>query len=228
MELTSKEALKKALVEVLSEKYDEELAKCRKEDAYCSDEHYRKMSEILGFNVCREKKVMRLTKKTLIAILIAAALLLLGCGAVIYRYELKGLIQKICRRDIELYYDENEVSEGKETIEEIYELTYIPEGYTLVREFSNDFLVRYEWISSTGEDLLFEQSPLKTSKLSIDSEHGEMNIIEIEDCEIYCRTIDSKYCYIWHDELYIMIMDFDVQIEDAELIKIINGIEIRE
>ena len=90
---TDKALFKKAVLEVLSQNYEQELANCQ-ETAKCSKKHYFRISEIIGIPVSRLISKRRSIKKTLVALLIASALLLAGCTAYIYRNEIKGFIEE--------------------------------------------------------------------------------------------------------------------------------------
>lgn len=104
----ARELFKKALSEAMAQKYDEELAGCQ-ENSICSPRHYDKMQKIIGNDTYNLKK--KWSKKSLIAIIIAAALLLSGCAAAyIYRDEIRNFVEEVYEKFIKLTYDDGQQS----------------------------------------------------------------------------------------------------------------------
>ena len=156
MKNNERELFKKALSEAMAQKYDEELSECE-ENAICSQKHYDKMQKIIGRNICRSKK--RLTKKSLIAIIVAAALLLTGCtAAYIYRDEIRDFVEEIYDEFIKLTYDDEEQNPVG-GIKEQYELTYVPEGYEKTNEKITSLYIYYEYTNVNKNKLTFRQNP---------------------------------------------------------------------
>jgi len=149
--------LGKVLLEALSEKYDEELKQCKKYDS-CSDEHLEKMSEILGFDVTRNRPVSRSRKKMWVAILIAAALLLMGCTAYVYRKEIKGFVMEIYKEYAKVNFSDVDLDNVPRTVEDKYTLGYVPEGYELVEEIADFSFVYQRFNNNAGEIVIFTQS----------------------------------------------------------------------
>ena len=65
----------------LANQYEKEIAK---ENAKCSDSHYKKMSGILGYNVKRH--CLHISKRLIAAILAAAILLLVGSNRYFHKF----------------------------------------------------------------------------------------------------------------------------------------------
>ena len=221
MKNNDRELFKKALSEAMTQKYDEELAGCE-ENAICSQKHYDKMQKIIGRNICRPKK--RLTKKSLIAIIVAAALLLTGCtAAYIYRDEIRDFVEEIYEEFIKLTYDDEDKTSGT-GIKQSYELRYVPEGYEKITEKITPLYVYYEYENEDGVKLTFTQSPIDGSNFYFDNEDGNTTIYEYNGYKIYCRVLNSTYHYTWNDGYYSLTIDSNTFLSENELNKIIDGI----
>lgn len=85
MKKSNLELFKRALNEAISEKFDDMAAECT-EKIVCSEKHKIAMRTIIYGKI--ERRPWSLKKKMTVAILIAAALLLTGCG-IIFRDEIR-------------------------------------------------------------------------------------------------------------------------------------------
>ena len=219
-----KQLFKSAILEALSQKYEQELAECR-EDAKCSKEHYLRISKITGIPLARVMGKRRSIRRTFVAILIAAALLLAGCTAYVYRNEIKDFIEEFYDTYIKVSYSEAQI-ENESYIREVYSLSYVPEDYQLVSEVKNALYVKYMWKSKNGDTLVFEQSLIKESDFFLDSEVEGMQCIEYNGVFVYRRSNNNIWLYFWNDDKYGMSIDSDQKLSDEVLQEIIEGIVI--
>ena len=221
-----KQLFKSAILEALSQKYEQELAECR-EDAKCSKEHYLRISEITGIPLARVMGKRRSLRRTFVAVLIAAALLLAGCTAYVYRNTIKDFIEEFYDNYIKVSYTE-EQPKNESCIKDTYSLSYVPEGYHLVREVKNEVCVQYAWESKNGDTLIFEQSLINESDFFLDSDAEDMQCIEYNGVFVYLRMFDDLWLYLWNDGIYGMSIASEQKLSDEVLEKIINGVVISE
>ena len=214
-----RDVLKRALIEAMSAKYESELS-CAVDvgGEACSELHYQKMSDIIGIRVKRCKKF---AKRVLAGVLIAA-LLLTGCTAYIFRNEIKDFFIEFYEKHIMLTYDNDNNLNGL-TIQNIYQVSYIPEGYEIVNQMNNPTYVFYELHDSNGNVITLQQRPFDSTSFIVDSEHSTIEIINYEQYSIYCRSFDNFFYYIWNDGKYAMTLNVNFKLSDDELFKIIDG-----
>lgn len=224
--IAEKQLFKRAILEALSQKYEQELAGCQ-EDAKCSKEHFLRISKITGIPLARVMGKRRSIRRTFVAILIAAALLLAGCTAYVYRNAIKDFFEEVYDTHIKVFYS-GEQTDNELYIKEFYSLSYVPEGYQLVREVKNEVCVRYIWESQTGNTLVFQQSLINESDFFLDSDTEDMQCIEYNGVFVYLRSVDNLWIYLWNDGKYGMYIDSDQKLSDDELEKIVDGIVILE
>ena len=219
MDKEARELFGKALAEAFAEKFEEELAACE-ETAACSQEHYDKMQKIIGKSAVSSKR--RFSKRSLIAIIIAAALLLTGCAAYICRNEIRDFVEEVYEKFVRITYSPSD-KQSTPKIDEIYELTYVPDGYELVETISVDVYTLYRFRNQDGETLIFEQDVLDNSKFGFDGEQGNTQLYEFGESEVYCRTLDTSSHYIWNDGKYALCLISSVSFDKTELEKIVLG-----
>lgn len=215
--------LGKVLLEALSEKYDEELKQCKKYGS-CSDEHLEKMSEILGFDVTINRPVSRSRKKMWVAILVAAALLLIGCTAYVYREKIKGFVMEIYKEHADVNFSDVDLENVPKTIEDKYTLGYVPEGFELVEEIA-DFDITYQkFCNEVGESIVFWQGLLNEQDFSVDVERGTIDVLEYGEYEIFVKTTEEIKTYTWNNGKYIISLKTSIYISEEEIVGILNKI----
>jgi hypothetical protein len=121
MDKTNEALFKQAINEALTNKFQRMADACG-EEIVCSRRHKKAMRAIVNGKTPRKPPSTKM-----IAILVAAVLLLAGC-AIIYRDEIREFITNIKEFFVEVKFDEGE--NDSQDIDEIYELTYLPEGYS--------------------------------------------------------------------------------------------------
>ena len=220
MDKEARELFGKALAEAFAEKFDEELAACE-ETAACSQEHYDKMQKIINSSCSAPKR--KFSRKSLVAIIIAAALLLTGCAAYICRNEIRDFVEDVYEKFVRLTYCESD-KQSTPKIDEVYELTYVPDGYELVEEIINPVKVLYEFENQEGALLIFKQVVLDKTNYGFDVEEGNTLLYEFNGFKIYCRELDTSLHYIWNDGEYSLRLTSSITLDEAELEKIVLGI----
>lgn len=223
MAITDRELFARAVNEGVMSRMELDLAEFEGK-VTCSKSHYRRISEIIGYRVGPSEKRTSFKRAVAVA-LIAAALLLAGCAAVVYKDRIGDFFVEIFDTHIKGRFAEGSEN-NNEIIEEYYSLSYVPEGYELVEEIMNSGLVRYKWVNSEGNTIVFEQAPLYSSRYFIDAENGDTVVYTLNEYTIYARVIDNNTTYICNDEKYSIKINTYDEIAEEELIKIIDGIYI--
>lgn len=216
---TNQELFKQALVEGVNRRLDREIATCDEEITY-SRRHIKNMARIVN-----GKQIKKPLNRKMIAILVAAAILLLAGCAIIYRNEIRDFITDIREHFVKVSFSEGE--NESQNIEEIYELTYLPEGYTLESQHIGKMIVQYVFTNSKENHIRFIQQPLDSSSFAVDIEHGDYDVINIDEYEIYYRQINTGYYYIWNDGKYAMQLYASNELPEQTLTLIINGINTK-
>ena len=222
MDKNNLELFKQAVAEGFSNKIDS-IASSYTEEIVCSEQHEIAMRTIIHGKI-GEKTAKSLKTKRIIAILIAAALLLTSCG-IIFRNEIRDIFESIYDFFVAVSYTEED-SDG-ETIEEIYKLGYVPEGYSLEKEITTPVFIRYKFTNQNGDYLWFEQTLIDGTDFVVDSESGYTKILDVENYEIYYRSTDKKHFYIWNDGKYSIKLSSSTELSNDIIISVVKGIVIK-
>ena len=219
MDRAENDLFRRAIVEAISQNNREELAECT-DPVVCSKQHYRKMSAILGFRV-RKPIVWTRTRKMWVAAIIAAALLLTGCAVANY----KAIGEFI----VNFYEDHIKMTDNSEEGLnhdgfEMYELTYIPEGYDLVEMAIGETTCYYEWRDESEDQILVFEQTKRGSSIHTFDETAEL--IDIGNNRISIRYTGNSVFYIWHTEQYVFALRSSCALEMGELQKIVEGVSL--
>ena len=216
------ELFKQALNEAWDNKIRREVESCT-EEIVTSERHKVAMQAILDGTYDKSAK-WKLTRAKVIAILVAVALLLASC-AVIYRNEIRDLVEDIFEGFNQVTYS-NEDADG-ETIEDVYELSYVPEGYVLEESVVTPLRVRYVFVNSQNYTIVFEQIVLDSSNFLFDIENGCNLLLNNNGINVYYKTTKENYYYLWNDGHYSFRIQSSTSISNSELKSILNGIIIK-
>lgn len=220
MDQTNEALFKQAINEALTNKF-QRMADACDEEIVCSRRHRKAMRAIVSGKTPRKPLSTKM-----IAILVAAAILLLVGCAIIYRDEIRNFVTDIREFFVDLRFEEGE-QESRE-IEEIYELTYIPEGYSLKDQNINLMGVQYIFTNSDSKRIKFIQRSLDASSFSIDSEHSDNTVLDIGNHTIYTRKTGDMYCYLWNDGKYALKLNSTDKLSENDLLLIIDGLKIKQ
>ena len=220
MDKTNEALFKQAINEALTNKF-QRMADACDEEIVCSRRHRKAMRAIISGKTPRKPLSTKM-----IAILVAAAILLLAGCAIIYRDEIRGFIIDI--KELFVNVDFSEGENNSQEIEEIYELTYIPEGYSLKDQNITRIRVQFVFNNENGDKIKFIQQPLDSATFSVDSEHSDTILIEIEEYTVYYRIAGNMHYYLWNDGKYALKINSALELSDNELLLIINGLKVKQ
>lgn len=218
MDKSNLELFKQALDEAVSNKFDNMAANCT-EEIVCSERHKLAMQAIV-YGKGDTKRTWSPRMKRIIAILVAAALLLTSCG-IIFSNQISEVFKELFA-SITFEGDESKTN----TIEDIYQLEYVPDGYSLEEENISPLSVVYKFVDKKGNIIKFKQSVLNNIDFVIDSEKGYSEIIDIEKYDVYYRYTDTYHCYIWNDSKYALKLKSNIPLSNETILLIIEGLVI--
>lgn len=213
------ELFKRAVSEGLNNRFDSVVNECTEKIVY-SEKHRLAMRTII-YGKTDAKRGWSPKMKRIIAILVAAALLLTSCG-IIFRNEIREVFEEFF---VKLSYDGG--NESTESINDVYYLSYVPEGYVLEKEKITPVRVQYEFSNKDGQFLFFEQRAIISSHYFMDIETGYSRIMEIENYEIYYRTANGFHWFVWNNGKYSIQLRSNIRLSNDKLIKIIEGIKTK-
>ena len=207
------------MIDGVNMRIDRELAACEEEVVF-SRRHMRAMRRII-----KGKEPLKPISKKMVVILVAAAILLLASCAIIYRDQIRDFITDVKEYFVEIRFDEG--NNESRVIEEVYEFTYVPDGYQLDNTTIGRTTVQYVFTNSKEEKIKFIQQTLDASGFAVDIEHDYDKYTNVNDYEIYYRHTNGTYYYIWNDGKYAIKLISKEELSIKKLELIIFGIRIK-
>ena len=220
MDKTNLELFQQALNEGLSNRFDS-LAEEYTGEIVCSRKHKLAMRTIV-YGKAGGARAWSPRMRRVVAILAAAALLLTSCG-IIFREEIREVFDELF---VSLYFKDD--SEAPRTLEEIYTLSYVPEGYVLEEELGDVLRFVHIYANENDYSLSFVQAVIDGTELVIDSEEGYSEFVAIGEKRVYYRFTGKNHNYIWSDGKYLIRITAEEDFPKEEIIRIIEEMTTKQ
>ncbi|MBQ9765870.1 MAG: DUF4367 domain-containing protein [Lachnospiraceae bacterium] len=95
-----------------------------------------------------------------------------------------------------------------------YQLTYIPDGFSLTDSRHEDCLVYEKYEDAHGNSIIFTQELGDAGQISLDNEHSDFRIINISGLDVIIQETDSYISGIWTQDTCCLKLflrgDFDL------------------
>ena len=216
------ELFKEALTEGLSIRFQNEIDNFEGE-VVISERHERAMRTI--FNGVQVRPFVWPSARAKIAAAVIAATMLLASCAAAYSDEIRDFVETIYEDYISIGFENSD--EAPRQIKDIYQLTYIPQGYEQKEYIKTKFKSVYVFENSEGNTIRFEQQILNGA-ISFDSEYSEYGFFYISGIKVYYYISENYYYYLWNDGKYALTMGTTEELSYEELGSIIDGIKTTE
>lgn len=186
---------------------DEESLECK--------QNIQKMIDSLN----KEQKMSRrrLVPVYSVIIFFAVICILLGCSPTAKAF-VSDIIVKIKEGRVDFI---NGNVQGKE-LTEIYEPTWLPDGFELKEQYKNNTFIQKIYISN-DKKLTFKQS-VGNSVFAI--EKNNYHIIEHNGNSVFIKKAETGTCIQWALSDYIFSIIINDSLDDGDIIKIIDSLEV--
>ena len=163
------------------------------------------------------------TKKQAAAILIAIGLFCgLSIGVYAVREPIVEFFLNVKEKFSEVFFNQEDIEKAPKTIETVYTLGYVPEGYELIEENITKYTVNYIWKNSDGMYINFSQYTLKNIS-AMDTEDSNCNTMYIDNIKVvYSEKFQTKN-YFWNTDEYAFSLQITAPTTDDEDIKLIKS-----
>ena len=184
--------------------------------------HELLLRKIYNTHDSRKTKTRIISKKRIVAAIIAAALLIASAiTAVAFKEKLLDFLEIKTDTHTSLFTPENE--NANEEIKEIFLPTYIPDGYIAKSYNATSQSVISVW-NNGNNDIYFKQLPIKNTSFAINTEDDDYIEAVFGGQPIYYSVKHNIFGAVWHTEDYVYNLNapWDIGIEEIE--KIITSI----
>jgi len=220
MDRTDVAKLKSALIDAFMLDAEEAIASCPP-PITVSEEHEKRMREILS-NKPRRRVSYRKIGKRVIALLVAALLIFLTGCAVFYQKIVDFIVtafDKFSRVEQSV-----EVEELPQAIEDVRVPMVMLEGYELESETILSSCVVQKWGNAAGDCIVYKQDATDKPHYNIDNENSHYVKIQIGDIIVFYHYNGTVNSYVWQNG-YLFSITSTVQLSDEEIAIIVTNID---
>ena len=223
MNKSNLDLFKQALSEGLSNRIDRAINECDTA-VVCSKKHNVAMRTIIRGKIPHNRTVTP-KMRWIIAAILVAALLLTGC-ALKFRDKIIGFIEEIIRFDVRLTPEDK--NDFKDRIYERYEFSYVPEGYVFKDSQFSPVVYRQTFINDVGTLLICDQITPGNGNLYFTYDGNDKTLLNVSGYEVYHRTVDVMYYYIWNRDGYTFMVSAYEEISLDNLSLMVNGVRLEQ
>ena len=167
-------------------------------EIYYSEDYLRDMEKLIKksrnpIRGCFDTVGKRVAAAAIAAIALSGSMM--SVSAV--RKPVVEFITNVYEKFVEIFFDEEDVAKAPSTIDTVYTLGIVPEGYTINKYIIDADSTYMSWINNNGEKLVFMQGILDGNNM-IDNEDAQFELISIDGMKIaYVNKNGAKY-YFWN------------------------------
>ena len=166
-----------------------------------------------------KKRSARIKKAWLIAAVLALTLLVTACTV---GKPIVDFIKEKFDTHTEINIDD---TQGSSTIERVYEVTYLPDGFSLLKQ-TNSGVFLTTWYGGEGNDeIILLQKPIKNVSTSLNTEYAELREATVGEFSVYYVHTDESCVCVWKNEEYSFTLNYLGSVSWDEMEKIIIGIK---
>jgi len=233
---------------LIQDKIDEELNKPENEiDMNLIDEYFKQIRELDGGvyeksdeQIARElqniyskaaikkKKCilwyLNTTGKRVAAIFIVIGLFFgLSFGVCAVRKPIVEFFLNVKEKFTEVFFDQEDAEQASQTIETVYTLGYVPEGYELSTSSITKYKADFVWQNQNGEYIHLTQGILLGTS-TMDIEYSNYEIIYINDMKVAYSEKHGTTIYLWNTNEYKYFLVFSNDSLNENCSKLIESI----
>ena len=234
----------------ICKKIDEELADPQKTNMALVDEYLRQVKELDGSPEMTEaeleeglqeiyRKAAARKKKNFLrrfhtawgraACVAAAVLIAFTCSMTVsaVRTPVVNFLTNAYDQFTEILFDDADIEKAPSTIETVYTLGYVPEGYVEKECKISKISTHMVWTNKENEKIVFKQNVLD-SYITTDNEYADCEIILIDEAQIFYMTEDSVGYYYWNSNEYVFYLAVPANVTNETAINLIQTLKIKK
>ena len=208
----TKEQISQAFIQVLNERVPD---LSEMPDHVFSERFEKKMDKLIRREAAHPWAVSHTLAKNLIAAAIVIILLFALCMSV-------GAIRNAIFHFFQMHFEAHDdvvfEMQGKNQIDQAYEITDLPEGFLLKEETISNISIFKKYKNEKGDYILFIQDLLLSDSISFDNDRTKYDAVEIDGKGVFIASDPNSITLTWDQDEYIFLLILDwenVAIDDA-------------
>ena len=125
---------------------------------------------------------------------------------------------------VEIIFGEDDITKAPDTIETVYTLGFIPNGYEIDRFFIDQYMTKMTWKNENGDRLVLSQGIFDGSFI-MDTEEANYHIIEWNGRKIAYTEKYGIKSFFWNSEEYEFSLTISSNISKEEALALIDSLK---
>lgn len=196
-------------------------------ESFSESEHYKRKMRRLIKNQKRSywKYFNTVGKKIAILFIILALSFAMSLNIQAIRSPVFGFFENIFEKFSEIFIDNSKISEYPTTIEEIYTLTGLPEGFTETEHEVSAMIVKTTWQNKDEKIRLYQR--LLSGKATLDTEYSDYQRVEYNGYEVLYVKKERATSVFWHNGRYRFSIDWYDTISIEKMLELTTKLKIK-
>ncbi len=189
-----------------------------------TDDYLRDMEKILQKSKKPIRRYFNFFGKR-VAGIVAAILIIFGCSMTVsaVREPVVEFLTNIYEKFIEIVFGDEDVAKAPDSIETVYTLGFVPEGYEMESFLVENSLTKITWKNENGNKIILSQIVLK-GFCTLDGEESDYVIFEQHEKSLaYVHKYEYKIFY-WNSEAYNFQLIVPCDMSQEEALALIDSI----
>ncbi len=189
-----------------------------------SPAHMKRMERLIQWQKRSYWKYVNTIGKRIAVVAVALAIAFaLSMSVSAVRKPVVEFFVNIYERFVEFFYDDGDVAKAPDTIETVYTLGYVPEGYELESCSIENLGTRMIWTNAADEKIVFSQGLLDGYSL-MDNEISNYEMMCVDDITVAFLEKGNIRYYYWNTKNYRFILRMPSNISYGIFEFIINSV----
>ena len=161
-----------------------------------------------------------------VAGIVAAMLIAFSCSMTVkaVREPVVEFFTNIYEKFVELFFGEDDIAKAPDTIETVYTLGFIPDGYEVDRFIIDDSATSMLWRNAQGDMIVLSQGVLDGS-FTVDVEESDYDIINWNGKRIAYTEKYGIKSFFWNSIEYEFSLTISDNISDTEAFALIESLK---
>jgi hypothetical protein len=160
-----------------------------------------------------------------VAGIVAAILIVFSCSMAVsaVRGPVAEFLVDVYAEFIKIYFGDDDIAKAPKTLETIYTLGVIPDGYEMGESFVGTYMTNLTWINENGDRLALSQDVLGGS-LILDAEGTNYDVVEWNNKKIVCAEKYGRRFFFWNSTEYAFTLTVSSDISVEEVLALIDSL----
>ena len=193
-------------------------------DIVHSKEYNDRVEEIISGDLKARHKTVRTPRRIAALIIVTMLLASLAVTAVAFRKELKSFFVEVF--DSFTWLTSVPEEEAPETIEKVYTISTVPDGFVLIDESCNEKIAQTLWFRDS--DMLCLEQAVIGGSVGADMENAEQSITKVGEFEAFKTYKNNLYSLTWSDGEYVFCIVCADTVPFDKILEMAEGLTVKK